>query len=66
MFGNSLLAQWLGLCASAAGGMGSIPGEGTKIPQAMQHGQKTPKTKKLMFAVFFSFDSRYIKCGPFT
>ena len=25
--------QWLGLCASTAGGTGSIPGWGTKIPQ---------------------------------
>ena len=25
-------------------GLGSIPGWGTKIPQAAQHGQKTPKT----------------------
>ena len=26
-------------------GMGSIPGQGTKIPHAMQHGQKTLKKK---------------------
>ena len=32
--------QWLGLSVSTAGGMGSIPGKGTKIPQATQHGQK--------------------------
>ena len=29
--GNSLAVQWLGLCASTAGGTGSIPGRGTKI-----------------------------------
>ena len=40
MEGNSLVAQWLGLQASTAGGMGSIPGWGTKIPQAPQHRQK--------------------------
>ena len=34
--GTSLAVQWLGLCASTAGGMGSIPGWGTKIPHAMQ------------------------------
>jgi len=36
---TSLLAQWLGLCASAAGGMGLIPGQGTinKIPNAKWH-----------------------------
>ena len=34
---------WLRLHASAAGGAGSIPGWGTKIPCAMQHDQKTRK-----------------------
>ena len=37
---NPLAVQWLGFRASTAGGMGSIPGQGTKIPHAMQHGQK--------------------------
>ena len=32
--GTSLGVQWLGLCNSDAGGAGSIPGWGTKIPQA--------------------------------
>ena len=39
--GNSLAMQCLGLCASAAGGMGLVPGQGTKIPHAVQ-----PKKKK--------------------
>ena len=30
--------QWLGLHASNAGGAGSIPGQGTKIPHAMWQG----------------------------
>ena len=30
--GTSLVAQGLGLCASPAGGIGLIPGRGTKIP----------------------------------
>ena len=34
--GNSLGVQWLGLHASTAGGMGSIPGQGTKVPHAAQ------------------------------
>ena len=38
--GNSLAVQWLGLCASTAGGPSSIPGRGTKIPQALPCGQK--------------------------
>ena len=37
---NSLAVQWLGLHALTAKGPGSIPGGGTKIPQAVQHGQK--------------------------
>ena len=37
--GNSLTVQWLGLRASIAGGTGSIPGQGTKIPQAVQRGK---------------------------
>ena len=35
----SLAVQWLGLQASTARGQGSIPGRGTKIPQASQCGQ---------------------------
>ena len=30
--GTSLAVQWLGLHASTAGGIGLIPGRGTKIP----------------------------------
>ena len=32
--GNSLVLQWLGLCALTAEGLGSVSGHGTKIPQA--------------------------------
>ena len=38
--GNSLVIQWLGLHASTAGGIGSVPGWGTKIPHALWHSQK--------------------------
>lgn len=31
---NSLVAQWLNLCASREGNMGSIPAQGAKIPHA--------------------------------
>ena len=34
--GNSLVVQWLGLGTFTAKGPGSVPGRGTKIPQAMQ------------------------------
>ena len=37
---DSLVVQWLGLRASTARGMDLIPGQGTKIPQAVQCGQK--------------------------
>ena len=39
LLGNSLVVQWLGLCVFTAKGPGSIPGQGTKIPQAMQPSQ---------------------------
>ena len=32
--GTSLAVQWLGLCAVTAEGLGSIPGQRTKIPHA--------------------------------
>ena len=45
--GSSLAVQWLGLHASIAGGMGSIPGWGTKIPQALRHSQKNRNTEPM-------------------
>ena len=39
------MVQWLRFCASNAGGAGSSPGRGTKIPHAVQHGQKKKKKK---------------------
>ena len=45
-FGKSLVVQWLGLHASTAGGTDSIPGCGTKIPHAMQYGQKEKNKNK--------------------
>ena len=38
--GTSLAVQWLRLHASNAGGTGSIPGQGTKIPHAAWQGQR--------------------------
>ena len=46
MTGTSLAVQWLGLRSSTAGGMGSIPGQGAKIPQATWCNQKTKKQNK--------------------
>ena len=44
--GVSLVVQWLRLHASNAGGMGSIPGQGTKIPHASR-----PKKKFFFFLI---------------
>ena len=41
--GNSLAVQWLGLHAFTIVGPVLIPGQGTKIPQAMCCGQKKKK-----------------------
>ena len=43
----SLAVQWLRLCTSTAGGTGSIPGRGTKIPHAAQCSQKEKKKIKV-------------------
>ena len=40
-----LVVQWLRLCTSNAGGVGSIPSWGTEIPYAAQYGQKLNKKK---------------------
>ena len=42
-----MVVQWLGLHAFTAEDAGSIPGRGTKIPQAAQCGQK----KRIKFFV---------------
>ena len=41
---TSLVVQWLRLRASTAGGMGSIPGWGTKILHAVWRGQNKQTT----------------------
>ena len=41
--GTSLTVQWLGLRASTAGGVGSIPGWGTRIPHATWCGRRKEK-----------------------
>ena len=40
------MVQWLKLCVSNAGDMGSIPGWGTKIPHAAQGSQRERERKK--------------------
>ena len=48
-WGNSLVVKWLGLRAFTAKGQGSIPGQGTKIPQAVWCSQKTKQNKKTRY-----------------
>lgn len=43
IMGNSLVVQWLRLRASTAGSMGSMLGQGTRIPHIVWHGQQTNK-----------------------
>ena len=50
IMGTSLAAQWLGLCTSTAGRERSIPGQGTKIPQAMQCGDQYDNNTTLIMA----------------
>ena len=45
--GNSLAVQWLGLDILLDETPSSIPGQGTKIPQTMQLGQKKKKRIQL-------------------
>ena len=48
------MVQWLGLCAFTTEGAGSIPGQGTKIPQAAAQPKK--KGKEIGFFVLKSID----------
>lgn len=45
------MVQWLGHGAFIAKGLGSGPGQGTKIPQITQPGQKKKKNSELISAV---------------
>ena len=49
---TSLVVQWLRLCAPIAGGPGSIPGQGTKIPHATWLGQKQKDRSEFMLVKF--------------
>ena len=43
---TSLVVQWLGLCTFTAVSLGSIPGQGTKIPQVVWRGPKNKTNKQ--------------------
>ena len=70
------MVQWVRLCASTAGGMGSIPVWGTKTPHATPHGWKEKKDsdpllvaaviRKIRFSLFFSESQNfYMGTVPF-
>ena len=48
--GNFLAVQWLGIHAFTAEGTGSVPGQGTKILQAVQCGQKKNCFNSVLFS----------------
>ena len=49
ILGTSLVVQWLRFHTFTAGDLGSIPGQGTKIPCASGNSHKTNKqTKKVI------------------
>ena len=67
--GTSLVVQWLRLCASNAGGAGLIPGQGSRIPYAVQC---SPKINTRKLNLFFPHRQPAFKidiphaCLPFT
>ena len=69
IIGTSLVVQWLWLCTCTAGGMGSIPGQRTKILHATGVAKKKKETQYhsnypvfyLPFPCFFNFFSFYDK-----
>ena len=58
--GNSLVVQWLRIRAPTAGGTGSIPGWGPKIPHAKQCGQKEKKKRRLLLVEVQSGDRSHV------
>ena len=67
--GIPLVVLWLRFHASNAGGKDSIPGQGTKIPQAVWHGQKKKKAEikkkknniKKKESIHLNIDKKYLK-----
>ena len=62
--GISQVVQWLRLRASTAGGTGSIPGPGTKIPYAEWQGQKKrPTTLPALMALEDEAQRHWMGCS---
>ena len=63
-WGNSLVVQWLRLGAFTAVALSSVPGWGTKIPQAVWCSQKKKKfifVKNKTMYVYFSYTEQRLK-----
>ena len=56
--GNFLAVQWLGLSTSAARALGSIPSQGTKIPEALRH-SKTNNQSNTHIHIYPFFSEKY-------
>ena len=52
--GISLVIQWLRLCTSNAGDVGSIPGQETKVPHATKKIRCSQKKKKVIIMLIIS------------
>ena len=46
------MVQWLRLHAANAGGAGSIPGWGTRIPHAVRHGQRIKQQQQQQIYIY--------------
>ena len=62
MQGTILVVQWLRLCASSAGGMGSIPGWGTRVPTGSV-AQLRKKEKNNVVFFFFKMQDAALYCA---
>ena len=60
--GTPLVVQWLGLCPSTAGNVGSIPGWRTEIAESPGNLPQPLLTKRFVFTLMIAFDSQ--DCHP--
>ena len=59
---SSLSVQQLRVCISIAGGTGSIPDQGTKIPHAAQSSPEKNNNNKKTNKLRYQFVSTFCKC----
>ena len=61
-WGASPVVQWLRLCSPNTNGMGSTPGQGTKISHAIEYGQNFLKNNNNVGCLFEYFNNNF--CHP--